>query len=186
MLSILLTMVDDDNKPKIRYLYKTYHEDMIRFARAKLRQMNCREYYYDAEDVVQEAFLRIVKYIDHIHIRGDEKSLKAYLLTVVANRIAELSKEAHFEASEEVLAFTESEEDFFELLALRERVKAVSFAIEKLDERYKIVLFYHYRREMSVKEIAAVLEIPENTVKTRLARGRAGILKQLGEVGQDE
>ena len=50
---------------------------------------------------------------------------------------------------------------------------------------YRTVLVLHYLADLSVREIAAELDIPESTVKTRLARGRrrmAELLEPIQEV----
>ena len=50
--------------------------------------------------------------------------------------------------------------------------------IEKLPVKYReVIVFYHYF-DLTTAQIAQVLIISENTVKTRLRRGR----QQLGEV----
>ena len=41
-----------------------------------------------------------------------------------------------------------------------------------LDEKYRIVLLLYYGEGFKIKEIAQILEMDENTVKTRLSRGR--------------
>ena len=41
-----------------------------------------------------------------------------------------------------------------------------------MDEKYRIVLLLYYGEGFKIKEIAQILEMDENTVKTRLSRGR--------------
>ena len=48
-------------------------------------------------------------------------------------------------------------------------------AMEKLDEHYREVMVLYYREGQSVKEVASQLELGEEAVRTRLARGRAMI-----------
>ena len=50
--------------------------------------------------------------------------------------------------------------------------------LEQLEERYRIVLLLYYVEEFSIKEISSILKTNENTIKTRLARGR-GIFKKV-------
>ena len=47
----------------------------------------------------------------------------------------------------------------------------------QLEERYRVVLLLYYVEEFSIKEISEILKTNENTVKTRLARGR-GVFKK--------
>lgn len=41
-----------------------------------------------------------------------------------------------------------------------------------LDEKYRLVIMLYYAEGFKTSEISAILEIPESTVRTRLARGR--------------
>ena len=50
--------------------------------------------------------------------------------------------------------------------------------LEQLEERYRVVLLLYYVEEFSIKEISSILKTNENTIKTRLARGR-GIFKKV-------
>lgn len=45
-------------------------------------------------------------------------------------------------------------------------------ALEAIDERYRLVILLYYAEGFKTSEIADILEIPESTVRTRLARGR--------------
>lgn len=49
--------------------------------------------------------------------------------------------------------------------------------LNKLEEQYRIVLYLFYVEEFSIKEISSILEMNENTVKTRLSRGRGNFRK---------
>lgn len=44
--------------------------------------------------------------------------------------------------------------------------------IQSMDEKYRLVLLLYYGEGFKIREIAQILEMDENTVKTRLARGR--------------
>ena len=56
-------------------------------------------------------------------------------------------------------------EDFLELL-------------DQMEQQYRVVLILYYVEEMSIREISQILQMNENTVKTRLSRGR-GVYKKL-------
>ncbi len=44
--------------------------------------------------------------------------------------------------------------------------------MKELDEKYRIILLLYYAEGFKIREIAQILELEENTVKTRLVRGR--------------
>ena len=87
MLSFLLTIANESDREKIEYIYYKYHNDMIRFTRCRLKNANVFSYELAAEDVVQNSFLKIVKYIDAIDFTRSEKELKSYIFSIVANEI---------------------------------------------------------------------------------------------------
>lgn len=62
---------------------------------------------------------------------------------------------------------------------LRCEDRRVSRALARLPPRERAVLLAYYLGEMPVAEIAAALGVPENTVKTRLHRGRLALRKEL-------
>ena len=51
--------------------------------------------------------------------------------------------------------------------------------IRCVDEKYQLVLTLYYADECTVKEIAELLQMKENTVKTWLARGREQVRRYL-------
>ena len=96
MLLFLYTLVDPDDKYKIEYIYQTFHDDMIRLARSKLKTANMSNYNYDAEDVVQNAFVKITKYIKKIDIHVNPIALRAYIFTIVSNEANSFMQENKF------------------------------------------------------------------------------------------
>lgn len=56
-------------------------------------------------------------------------------------------------------------------------------AIMALDAKYRLPLVLHHHTGYSVKETAHILRVPEGTIKSRLARGRAILEERLYERG---
>lgn len=50
--------------------------------------------------------------------------------------------------------------------------------LDQIEDKYRIIILLYYVEEFSIREISQILEMNENTVKTRLARGR-GIFKKI-------
>lgn len=44
--------------------------------------------------------------------------------------------------------------------------------MNNMDEKYRVILTLYYSEGFKIREIAQILDMDENTVKTRLARGR--------------
>lgn len=176
MLCFLLSLADESQHAKIEYMYFTHHKDMLKYAKYRLKLCEDPNCELDAEDVVQNAFVKISKYIHAIDFTLSEKELRSYAYTIVANEVYNfLNEQIAFEEIDD----TFPDEDFFEALRIKERYCKVVSIIEKMDERYSIVLLYRYREEMSVKDIASLLGIAEKTIYTRLERGKRLLLQLL-------
>jgi RNA polymerase sigma-70 factor (ECF subfamily) len=132
----------------------------------------------DADDVVQEAFMRAFRFFDTF--RGD--SARPWLLAIVRRTwYTEWRRRA---SSQEVVEFDDTMDDAtFEgwsaggddpqtLLIRGEDAKLVHDALARLPVEYREVLILRELEEMGYREIAAVTDVPIGTVMSRLARGR--------------
>lgn len=61
---------------------------------------------------------------------------------------------------------------FIEDICIREQYNEVVRAIEQMDDIYGTTLFLVYCKDMTVNEIAEMMDVPAKTVYTRLARGK--------------
>jgi RNA polymerase sigma-70 factor (ECF subfamily) len=132
---------------------------------------------HDAEDVVQEAFMRALRYFDAM--KGAEA--RPWLLKIVRNTCftwLEKNRPADvvpLDDSEEGSAQMAAAADFStpEVILLQSaNRKLVNQALEELPAGYREVIVMREIEDMSYKEIAAVAGIPMGTVMSRLARGR--------------
>ncbi len=179
MLQFLLTLSDESNHGKIEHIYNTHHDYMMRYAVSRFQSFGRTNFGYDAEDAVQNAFMKITKYIDNIDFSRGETDVKNYCLTILHNEICNIleENEENFEFNEEICA--EQEYNFIEELQLREKYNEVVKAIETLDERYSTTLYLVFCKEKTVNEVAEMMGINPKTVYTRLARGKKLLLDLL-------
>lgn len=127
---------------------------------------------HDAEDVVQEAYLRAVRHF--AGYRGGDG--RAWLLTIVRRTCYTLLKRRR---TEQPISEVEEQADpatdpvgTLEKLdreALRERLTQ---AIEALPMEFREVIVLRDLEDLSYKEIAAALAVPIGTVMSRLSRAR--------------
>ncbi len=128
---------------------------------------------HDAEDVVQEAYLRAFKYFGGY--RGGES--RTWLLTIVRNtsyswlqrnRARELTDSIDETQEEVALDFSNPESRLLEHTDAR----MVREALAELPLEFREVMVMRELEELSYREIATVADLPIGTVMSRLARGR--------------
>ena len=131
---------------------------------------------HDAEDVVQEAYLRAYRFFDGF--RGGDG--RAWLLAVVRNTCYTWLKRnrppaptASFDEALHAADETFNPEALFLQGAAREMLHE---ALGELAPEFREVVVLRELEGLSYKEIAAVTEAPLGTVMSRLARGR-GMLR---------
>jgi RNA polymerase sigma-70 factor (ECF subfamily) len=128
---------------------------------------------HDAEDVVQEAYVRAFTFFDSF--RGEDG--RSWLLSVVRNTCytwleKHRSREPAVRLDEKVHAPSRALDpaQLFLEQAAGEEVRA---AVEQLPVEFREVIVLRELEGLSYKEIAAVLGVPLGTVMSRLTRGRA-------------
>lgn len=125
-----------------------------------------------AEDIVQEVFIRYYLNLEKFEGRS---SVKTYLYRIAVNECHNYFKSWAYRKMEISNLFghllinkNTPEDDVLQKESDSDFIKM----IEALPLKYREVIWLHYYSELSVVEIANVLDCPVNTVKTRLARGR--------------
>jgi RNA polymerase sigma-70 factor (ECF subfamily) len=140
----------------------------------------------DAEDVVQDAYVRALRFFSSL--RRDDA--RAWLLTIVRNAwYSRFPRRAGATpttvADEGVDERADASLDPEARLIQQQTVDVVRGALEALPADFREVLVLRELEELSYKEIAAVVGIPIGTVMSRLARARELLVDVLaaGEAG---
>lgn len=141
---------------------------------------------HDANDIVQEAYLRAFRFFDGL--RGD--SARAWLLGIVRNTFytwleqhrkhdtnMSFDEEAH---SQENSAPSQPDGDPEMTLAHADTARLLNQALARLPLEFREVVVLRDIEDLSYKEIAEVAAIPMGTVMSRLARGRKLLLADIG------
>jgi RNA polymerase sigma factor (sigma-70 family) len=137
---------------------------------------------YDADDVVQEAFLRALKYFGGF--RGERASQsRAWLLAIVRNmaytwrhRHRADASTTEFDETMHGEATTEGHPE--SALSRRDARETLADALDQLPPEFREVIVLREIEELSYKEISQVVDVPVGTVMSRLSRAR----KRLQEV----
>ena len=179
MLQFLLTLTDESNHGKVEQIYNTYHDYMMKYAVSKLQAAGRTNFMYDAEDAVQNAFMKIVKYIDNIDFSRGEKDVKNYCLAILCNEVCNVlsDNQENYEFDEELCSGNEY--NIIEELEMKEIYNEVVERIKVMDEKYSTTLYLVLCKENTVNEVAEMMGLAPKTVYTRLARGKELLLNSL-------
>lgn len=144
----------------------------------------------DAEDLAQEAFLRLYRTLDNF--RGDSTVSTWLYQTVTRLAIDHLRRQ---KLKRKIFFFRRSDEehDPLELAAdpaaspreqylAGEAGRQLAKALEKLSARQRMVFTLRHHEEMPLKEIATMLELEEGTVKAHLHRAVHVLRKELKDL----
>ena len=180
LLNFLLSISDEGVLAKVERLYYTYYDAMLCFAQSRLKQSGIQNYEIDAEDAVQNAFVKITRYINKINIAAPEKAIRSYCLSIVANEVRDIVSDDRRCDDIEEYADSLADEDVIEKMNIKESYRNIVEIIKRMDEKYSTVLMYYFCYDMSVKEIAEMLDLSENTVYSRFSRGKLILMKTIG------
>lgn len=134
----------------------------------------------DAEDVFQEVFIRLVRSLDKIE---NEAHLKHWLIRTTVNRCKSLFASASRRRELVVEELPDAIDTSEEASVGNEPETPATDAVRNLPEKYRVPIHLFYFEELTIQEIAHVLDSTEGTVKSQLSRGRKMLGEALKEVG---
>ena len=156
-------MVPTGTEETVCRLVREYSDMLLRLACTRLSSVS------DAEDAVQEVFLRLLAAPVSFRDAGHEK---AWLIRTTLHRASDIRRRA---AKRELPL-----EEAVQMAAPEPGVELLQ-AVRALPEQYGAVIHLHYYEGYSIKEIGKLLGLPAATVGTRLARGRERLRALLKE-----
>ncbi len=140
-----------------------------------LRMLGQRQ---DAEDVAQEVFLRVFR---NLHRWDQVRPLRPWLLTIAANRCR-----THLEERGRRPIPCDLQADLLPQRSVsqpQDDAEEVQKALLTLRQEYRQCFVLFYQQELSVVEVAEILNRPEGTVKIWLHRARKEIAEYFRQRG---
>lgn len=176
-------------------LWESVKEHLVKYVRGK---MTGAYSYKDCEDIVQEAFIRVMnKYDDYKN--KDAEEIKAIIIRTCENlcinerirngKIAFESADVHRENDE-----TGMEHDYQlgtdyttpeDIIISEENEKQIRRIILEMPEKWRDVLQMRIVEEKSYADIAKELKLNEAAARQRFKRARAELIEKLREEGYD-
>lgn len=141
---------------------REYAPNMYRLALAMLRNEQ------DAEDAVGEAVLRA--YEKRRTLR-DQERFKPWIMQITANEARKI-----YRRNKRIVPVEDMEAY---MPVFRSDSHELWDVVMRMDQAYREVILLYFYERFSVREIGAVLRIPEGTVKSRLFRGKKLLREEL-------
>jgi RNA polymerase sigma factor (sigma-70 family) len=160
----------DDNKTLLDELMTAYGKDVWNYAYSITRKWDL------ADDITQEVFIKVFR---NMHAFRRDASVKTWLLTITRNTAIDYQRSAFFRKvtlSDAALDYGQRrsvEHEIMEQAAVNDLWRIVLELPTKLRE--VIILYAH--NQLSLKEIAQVLDVTEGTVKSRMFHARKKLSK---------
>lgn len=171
--SELLRQLIAGDAPSFRRIYEHYQGKIFLFA---LRLIKSKS---EAEDIVQEVFVRIWENREKIKI---EKNFNNYILTITKNLILDRMKKAAFDKTiqQKIYQSMQALKNIAaEQLIEKEMASLHHQAIARLSPQKKIVFMLSREEELSYEEIAEKLGVSKNTVRNQMTDSLKSIREYL-------
>ena len=148
-------------------LVDRYKDKIFNFT---LRYLSQKE---DSEDIVEDIFVKVYFKIDKFN--KEKGSFKTWIYRIAKNTIYNKLKERKIKKISYIDLYTDDKD----VEKKYENDEIIQNAINKLKKEYKMVILLYYSKGLKYKEISEILNIPQNTVKTRLRRAKEILKNEL-------
>jgi RNA polymerase sigma-70 factor (ECF subfamily) len=136
----------------------------------------------DAEDVAQEAFVRAHRSFRQLR---DRERFRAWLVRMTWRMALDRQRADRRRAMRELAALPGPEPRAGDPAVAREREERLWAAIEGLPEKLRLTIVLAGIEGHDVREVAALLRLPEGTVKSRLFLARKRLREALSWMADD-
>jgi RNA polymerase sigma-70 factor (ECF subfamily) len=135
-----------------------------------------------AEDILNEVFLEVWR--NAAKFRG-ESEVSTWMLAIARFRAISALRKRREETLDEAdaAAIVDTSEDAEEILQNKDRSAIIGTCVRQLSKAHREVIDLVYYHEKSIDEVAKILGIPVNTVKTRMFYARRRMSGLLGQAG---
>jgi RNA polymerase sigma-70 factor (ECF subfamily) len=170
----LVACLQDGDLEALGELYERYKTSVYRTALAITRDEKA------AEDILQEAFLRVYAYA---HSIDKTVSLGPWLYRVTVNLAYSWTRQVKrwLYSLQDVLDRWASPVQWYPEVMVEDEEwrQALQQAVDALPPRHRVVVILHYLEGLSLKDISYVIDVPEGTVKSRLYYARESLKRAI-------
>ncbi len=175
MLTMIMSIDNDNDREKVAEIYKLYSGTMLYIANSIMHDIHL------AEDAVSEAFLKIIDNLDKI-ITVDSYRTRGFVVIIVKNTALDLLRRKKRIQSVPIEDYSDSfgyEEPAFDNLSVQDACNTIAECISRLSRSYSDILYLKIELECSYEELGKILGISQDNAKTRFNRARKALKEEL-------
>lgn len=171
----LIEKVASKDKQALKHLFVRYHDRVFKFVLRYLKDEAV------SEEIANEVFLKLWQSANSFEGRS---TVSTWLLTMARNSaVSHLRKRREFLLDEGYAESLADEADNpSDSMLKSDKAQRIKNCLNDLSHQHREIIELVYYHEKSIKEVAAILEIPGNTVKTRMFYAR----KRLSEIAREQ
>lgn len=165
----LLSKISSDREAVVEEIIDVYGDKILRLCFIQLGNVE------EAEDATQEVFLKVFKNIKKYN--GDS-SIYTWIYKITINTCFDILKKRNKLRYDDIslyINFIKDEKDTEMIILKNLTSKSIRVVLMKIPEKYRVLLYMFYFEELKISEISTILNEKENTIKTRLKRGKAAL-----------
>ncbi len=175
-----------DKKKEFSKIYDEYVEQIYRFVFLKVGSKD------EAEDITSKTFLRVWKSFKNEEVKKDFKSIRGYLYRTARNLVIDHYRRSSAEnkaddkmSSKKVpfenVVLKDETMRADERAVLVSEIAEVREALERINEDYQNIIVWYYLDELTIPEIADLLNKPESSIRVLIHRALSSLKKEINK-----
>ena len=175
---VLIGRIASGDRLAMQVLFARHHVRVYRFVLRVVRDQTT------AEDLISEVFLDVWRQADRFEGRS---AVSTWLLAIARFKaLSALRRRPDEELDDEAAeAIEDTSDNPEESLAKKDKSAVIRKCLEGLSADHREIIDLVYYHEKSVEEVAEIVGIPENTVKTRMFYARKKLPELLKAAGME-
>lgn len=173
----LLNRINNDSQAIVEEIIEVYGDKILKLCFVQLGSVE------EAEDAAQEVFLKVFK---NIRRYKGESSIYTWIYKIAINTCFDILRKKNKFKLDDISLYVDFIKDnkaTEEIILKNLTAQNIRLALMKIPEKYRVLLYMFYFEEMKISEISVILGEKENTIKTRLKRGKIALKRVIEKEG---
>lgn len=134
------------------------------------------------DDITQDTFLN---FYNQFHTFQYKSEIKTWLFRIAINKCKDYLRSTKYKSHLILDYFNNNKNEPEQHAIQKQRSDALIYEVMRLPIKYREIIILFYYKDLSISEISSLIDLNENTIKTRLTRARQKLKKKLNEEGDE-